>query len=60
MKLKKFVAAALTAVMSLAMLTACGGGGNGGGATVAPGKLSETATYKMMQEAKDKSVYMEF
>ena len=46
--------------MSLAMLTACGGGGNGGGATVAPGKLSETATYKMMQEAKDKSVYMEF
>lgn len=60
MKLKKFAAAALTAVMSLAMLTACGGGGNGGGATVAPGKLSETATYKMMQEAKDKSVYMEF
>ncbi len=60
MKLKKFAAAALTAVMSLAMLTACSGGGNGGGATVAPGKLSETATYKMMQEAKDKSVYMEF
>lgn len=60
MKLKKFAAAALTAVMSLAMLTACGGGGNGGGATVVPGKLSETATYKMMQEAKDKSVYMEF
>ena len=27
MKLKKFAAAALTAVMSLAMLTACGGGG---------------------------------
>lgn len=60
MKLKKFAAVALTAVMSLAMLTACGGGGNGGGATAAPGKLSETATYKMMQEAKDKSVYMEF
>lgn len=32
MKLKKFAAAALTAVMSLAMLTACGGGGNGSAA----------------------------
>ena len=61
MKLKKIVAAAAAAVMALAMLTACsGGGGNDGVITVTPGKLSETTTYKMMQDAKDKSVYMEF
>lgn len=61
MKLKKIVAAAAAAVMALAMLTACsGGGGNDGVITVTPGKLSETTTYKMMQDAMDKSVYMEF
>ena len=61
--MKKHLKRTLCLLLSLAMvlaLAACSGGGNGGGATVAPGKLSETATYKMMQEAKDKSVYMEF
>ena len=60
MKLKKFVAAAVSAVLSLTMLTACGGGGGGGGTPIKATTYSATKTYAMSQASKDTSGYLEY
>ena len=58
MKLKKFVAAATAAVMSLAMLTACGGGGGGSGAGVTVKKIKWEES-RIAEVSKTGQIYME-
>lgn len=59
MKLKKFAAAALAAVLSLTMLTACGGGGGNGGGEVTVKEIDyqQSQTCKWLESDK---LYFEY
>jgi len=65
-RLKSGIAVFVAAVMSMAMLTACGGGGGGGTsgvtpvAPVTPSAFSSTKTYQLAQSGKGKSLYTEY